>query len=204
MESLIRIKKAGWKRSHIAIFGILWVFIMALGIVSLERYARIPGDKASVPQVWPKKTKIEREHTPTLLVFLHPECSCSEATVEELNKLLGKVQSKVKVYAVFAQPEGWSINEVKSGLWKQVGRIPNVERVVDTGRKEAFVFGALTSGHTLLYDNGGRLAFSGGITESRGHVGDNLGEDTIVGLLNNQKMEVSQTNIFGCGLFEEQ
>ncbi len=43
--------------------------------------------------------------------------------------------------------------------------------------------GSSTSGQVLLYDPSGRLAFSGGITAARGHVGDNAGSDAIVGLV---------------------
>ena len=38
-------------------------------------------------------------------------------------------------------------------------------------------------GQTLLYDAGGTLIFSGGITGSRGHAGDNAGEAALVALL---------------------
>jgi len=41
-------------------------------------------------------------------------------------------------------------------------------------------FGAETSGDVLLYDIHGAIAIQGGITGSRGHAGDNAGENTIL------------------------
>ena len=53
-------------------------------------------------------------------------------------------------------------------------------RVVnDVEGVEARRFGAQTSGTTSLYSPDGRLLFSGGITSSRGHEGDNAGEDAL-------------------------
>jgi hypothetical protein len=60
--------------------------------------------------------------------------------------------------------------------------------------------GAETSGHTFLFAADGRLLFSGGITESRGHAGDNAGESAIVSLLNNNHAQRNQTFVFGCAL----
>jgi hypothetical protein len=65
---------------------------------------------------------------------------------------------------------------------------------------EAGRFGAETSGHTLLYGADGRLLFSGGITASRGHAGENAGESAIIALVNHQTPLRSQTLVFGCSL----
>ena len=59
----------------------------------------------------------------------------------------------------------------------------------------------MTSGQTLLYDEDGRLAFSGGITGARAHAGDNLGRQSLVALLNREPAKRSATNVFGCPLF---
>ena len=61
-------------------------------------------------------------------------------------------------------------------------------------------FGALASGQTMFYDADGTLQFSGGITASRGHSGDNAGRSTITALLFNGKSAVRSTPVFGCYL----
>jgi hypothetical protein len=72
---------------------------------------------------------------------------------------------------------------------------------IDEAGREAARFGATTSGHVLLYDRGGRLRFSGGITASRGHVGDNAGRAALLGLLIHGETERERTPVFGCPLF---
>jgi hypothetical protein len=44
--------------------------------------------------------------------------------------------------------------------------------------------------------------FSGGITGSRGHSGDNAGRSAIVSLVNGESTETAETFVFGCSLFE--
>lgn len=72
--------------------------------------------------------------------------------------------------------------------------------VFDPDGVEARRFGAETSGHTLLFGADGHLLFSGGITASRGHSGDNDGENAIVALLNHQIPALTRTLVFGCSL----
>ena len=52
--------------------------------------------------------------------------------------------------------------------------------------------GATTSGHVLLYDAGGVLRFAGGITDGRGHEGDNAGLDAALALLRGHVPEVDK------------
>jgi hypothetical protein len=53
----------------------------------------------------------------------------------------------------------------------------------------------------LLYSPQGKLQFSGGITESRGHVGDNAGRAAVLAALTTDAPP-EQTNafVFGCAL----
>ena len=71
----------------------------------------------------------------------------------------------------------------------------------DADGREAKRFGVETSGQTLLYDANGRLIFSGGITGSRGHVGENAGELALISLINGGQAERNATSVFGCPLF---
>jgi hypothetical protein len=66
---------------------------------------------------------------------------------------------------------------------------------------EAERFGTSTSGQTLLYSADGRLLFSGGITGSRGHAGDNEGRDGLVALLTRAGSGRTRASVFGCPLF---
>jgi hypothetical protein len=59
---------------------------------------------------------------------------------------------------------------------------------------------AWTSGETMLYDASGRLVFAGGITGSRGHGGDNAGEDAVVAALLGGSGGASEAPVYGCAL----
>jgi len=47
------------------------------------------------------------------------------------------------------------------------------------------------------------LVFSGGITQSRGHAGDNAGENAIISLINTRAADQAKTPVFGCSLTEK-
>jgi hypothetical protein len=51
----------------------------------------------------------------------------------------------------------------------------------------------------VLFDSHGKLLFEGGITGSRGHVGDNEGEDSVISLLTTGRAERHEHPVFGCG-----
>jgi len=70
----------------------------------------------------------------------------------------------------------------------------------DQEGNEARCFQVTTSGHVVLYDVHGKLLFSGGITVSRGHSGDNDGRSAIMKLLNHEMVAVPETPVFGCSL----
>jgi hypothetical protein len=111
-------------------------------------------------------------------------------------------QGRLKAYVLFLKPTGFSDDWEKTDLWQSAASIPGVYAVADDGGVEASRFHAATSGQTILYDKDGHLIFSGGITASRGHSGDNAGRSAIVSLVNAGSAESSETYVFGCPLFD--
>jgi hypothetical protein len=88
-------------------------------------------------------------------------------------------------------------------LWRSAAAQPGVTVLADEGGQEAQQFGVVASGHALLYDEQGRLTFSGGITASRGHEGDNVGADSLLAALGSSSLESSVPTrfpVFGCAL----
>ena len=62
-------------------------------------------------------------------------------------------------------------------------------------------FGALTSGHALLYSTDGSLRFSGGLTDSRGHEGDSFAMLQLEQALNRQGLLQEgplASKVYGC------
>lgn len=75
--------------------------------------------------------------------------------------------------------------------------------MTDVGGAQARVFGAFISGQTLLYSATGSLLFNGGITDARGHEGDNPGRTALTSILSGGKPAAIQTPVFGCYLYAE-
>lgn len=120
--------------------------------------------------------------------------------MDELAKVMARVQGKVRAYVLFLKPQDSDTSWDDTGLRRSAAEIPGVTVLSDTDGAEAQRFGAETSGHTLLFDKAGRLLFSGGITESRGHAGGNAGESAIVSLVNTHTSDRTKTQVFGCSL----
>ena len=183
---------------------LVWAGAIVGGLKALGEYANAPGEVGQPMRTWPSNAVLKRptDHKPTLVLFLHPKCSCSRASVGELDALMARTSGKAHVYAVFVQPQGWSEAETIGKLWKQAASIPGVTPLLDHEGKEARRFGALTSGHLFIFDNAGQLAFTGGITTSRGHRGDNPGLQAAVQFVNSGVAPIKQSKVFGCSLFK--
>ncbi len=185
--------------------GLIWIGLVGTGTFVFNNYVNDPGDSGNKVRSWPADSGLKR--TPqslSLLVFLHPECSCSQATLGELDRILVRAPKNLKTYVIFIRPQDWKKEETKTSLWKHAKKIPGVQVILDLEGKEAGLFGARTSGHTLVYNQEGQLLFAGGITGSRGHMGDNIGQASVSEILRNQSPSVTETHVFGCGLFSPQ
>jgi hypothetical protein len=183
-----------------SLFAITWIAAVAFGLRALFQYENTPGPIGAVSQKWPN-TQIERAtDRPTLVMLAHPRCPCTVASVAELARIMARLQGKVAAYVLLVEPVESGPDWEETNLRQSAEAIPGVKVVFDLNGVEARRFGAETSGHTFLFGADGRLLFSGGITTSRGHAGDNAGESAIVALANNQTPARTQTLVFGCSL----
>jgi len=184
-----------------ALLGLAWTVAVAFGLRTLLAYESTPGAVGAVPRQWPSTSQIERvTDRPTLVMLVHPRCPCTRASVAELAELMARMQGNVDAYVLFLKPRQSSIEWEDTDLQRSVAAIPSVTLLSDVDGVEARGFGAETSGHTLLFDLDGRLLFSGGITEFRGHVGDNTGVRAIESLINGRAPARTATSVFGCAL----
>jgi hypothetical protein len=189
-----------------AVVGTVWAAAVAFGLSRLWRYEGTPNTPASPPLAWPADARLPRQaDLPTLVLFAHPRCPCSRATIRELAKLMtdcgGRLTATVLVLRPVDVPDGWE----RTDLWDRAAAIPGVSVRCDAGGAESRRFGAATSGQTLLYAPDGRLLFAGGITESRGHEGDNAGRSAVISLVKgrNSATQSALTPVYGCPLFNE-
>ena len=179
----------------------VWLLAMAGGFALLLREENRAGEPATAPRTWPVASRIaHRDDRFTLLVFAHPQCACTRATLRDLERVLARARGNVTTYVVFALPAGAPDNWRRSALTQAARGISGVTVLMDPDELEARRFGARTSGQALLYGGDGRLRFAGGLTLGRAHEGDNAGSDAIVAQLAGSAPTPPSTAVFGCAL----
>jgi hypothetical protein len=201
---LRRLSQALTKNSRVwlGVLVTVWLAAAAGGLWVLWRYDNTPGASAHAPDSWPARTAMVRAlDRPTLVMLAHPHCTCTSASMAELAEAIARAQTKPKTYVLFMTPGQFGSGWEHTDLWRTAASLPGVTVVRDDDGREAKYFGAETSGQTLLYDESGRLVFSGGITGARAHAGDNAGRQSLVALLNRRPGARAGTSVFGCPLF---
>ncbi|WP_413558900.1 hypothetical protein [Bdellovibrio sp. HCB209] len=175
---------------------------LILGFHLFNKYGFTPGDQVDAPERFPASldSRFLDKQVPTLFVFAHPKCTCTEATLAELTRLKKEVGDKmrVKVFISYDPQDAFEGQQIE----KQARTIANVEVEKDLHRKIAGTFNALTSGQTVLYAPEGNLLFQGGITLSRGQEGRSPGAEQISRIVTGPfiKTEFHRTPTFGCHL----
>jgi hypothetical protein len=191
------------KTSHIVGIAALWIASIAYGGWSVRRYESTPGARATTPASWPTTSAIPREADASQLVmFVHPKCSCTRASLEELAAVLTQLPGRVSAWIVIEDDRAprASGHPIDSPMDLPMAHPAHVTAIHDPHGAEARLFGALTSGHTVLYDSKGSLLFSGGITGARGHVGDNWGTKRLVSAAGHPGRLVTTHSVYGCPL----
>ena len=183
----------------IALAATAWIVAVGTGFGALRVYAHTPGVRGQVPLEWPAlEAVLRQEGRPTLILLAHPRCSCTRATLRELERLVARAGGDLVGTVLFYRPveaaPGWE----RTDLWHLAESIPGFHAEVDPGGAAARAFGAHTSGHAVLYDAAGELVFSGGLTASRAHEGDNRGCDAIREFLLSGRVVERETPVYGC------
>lgn len=196
-------RKRSWTRPVLAAAILAWVAGIAWGLQKIESYSSTPGQVAEAPAQWPGSALVSPQAgRSTLVMFMHPQCSCTSASLEELKTILDSTHGAVSAWIVVLRPGGMGDEWSHSGTWETARSMRGVTVVMDDNGTEADRFGALTSGHTVLYSPSGKLEFSGGITVARGHVGKNSGERRVVSLVSTGKADANGHEVYGCGLHD--
>lgn len=196
--------KSEKNRTFLIAASALWLLMICTGIGMLWSYKGTPGAASAAPEQWPAESTLRHaDDRATLVMLAHPHCPCTRASLGELARLMAQAQGRVKAYVLFVKPYGSPDGWEQTDLMTSASATPDVTVVRDDEGLEAGRFRAATSGQTMLYDAGGRLLFSGGITSARGHEGDNAGRSSIVSLLTADGAGQTATPVYGCPLFSE-
>lgn len=186
-------------RPHGAAVVLAWLLAVGAGLGSLWAYSGTPGPSGGGARRWPHDASFAKDLLrPTLVVFLHPQCACSRATIAELSRLVAATPDRAAIHAVFYRPSDAAPGWERTDLWTTAAAIPGVQVMSDDDGAQARAFGSQVSGQTLLYAPEGALLFSGGITAARGHEGDSAGRASLTALLIHQQGGRTSTPVFGC------
>lgn len=178
----------------------VWAAIVVGGFSWMTAHAATPGTMNDAPGHWPATSPALDPALPTLVLFAHPECPCTRASLHELEWVLARTRGQVRPYVVFAKPPGAPPSWERSTLRAMAEAIPGVVVVDDSGDRLAHAFQAKTSGDVVVYRPTGELAFAGGITDGRGHEGANASRDALFDLLrgSTSMSERILSRVFGC------
>jgi hypothetical protein len=197
-----RTGRRAWGRFVSGAIVFTWFAAILGGMGALLSYKNTPGPGADPPTRWPIQSSI---HPPpgraTLVMLAHPHCPCTRASIHELAALMTRLPSELSATVLLVRPPGVEADWEMTDLFWSATAIPGVTVLVDTDGHEAGIFRAQTSGQTVVYDANGRLIFSGGITPSRGHEGDNVGRSAIVKAVTTPALRSFTNVVFGCSLF---
>lgn len=172
-----------------------WLVASILGVVWLWDYTRTAGSDGEVPPAWPGDYH-GKSHC--LVVALHPHCPCSRASADELARIAGAAGDRFVAKVYFFHPAGKEAEWISGDLRDVVAEIPNVEVRADPDGRKALKFGLLTSGAVALYGPDGRLVYTGGITDGRGHSGDNPGKLAVIAAMRGRVVETAREAVYGC------
>lgn len=181
----------------------LWAASVFAGLLGIFLYSAHPGRASEPPPVWPDGELALAHQRPTLVLSIHPRCSCTRATLAELSRLLAQVgPGRVLVHALIVVPsregEHWADTDLRERAESCADTIVHLD--VD-GRTSA-AFGMYTSGAVAMYDVHGALAFHGGLTPTRGHEGDSVGKARLIALIEGGSPQRRESAVYGCELGE--
>ena len=190
------------------IFALIWLLLIASILFILYRYQfkseslkNNLGDKSY--QILSKAFNL-KINTKNIFVFIHSECPCTEASLDELSRLYTRLNddhsSDLNSYFIFSMPEGFHQDIKKSQLWQKASKFKNSELYIDHGAILVKQLNINTSGYLLYFDSS-VLKYCGGITQSRSHRGSNKGLNHLYKLLNQDSYKFYQFPTFGCALY---
>jgi hypothetical protein len=183
----------------------VWIVAVIAGQAWIWRYQMTPGAAAQPPPAsWPTGAGLPaRDGRPLLVMVAHPRCVCTRASLEELRRLMARfagLSERPAVYLSLIVPPDAAADWVEGSVLRAARGFSGLQVRLDPGGRLAARLGSTTSGHVFLYDRGGALLFSGGITSARGHEGSSRGQNAIVDALYRRSHRREDAPVFGCGL----
>ena len=169
-------------------------------------YTFTAGSSPTTPAKLPVLSGIPRTTgQKQLVMFVHPHCQCTKASLTELSRALNDIQKQgvqcPQVTFVIRQPELADERWESSPIITQCTSFETAQLLHDPGGRQARIFGVMNSGTCCLFNETGDLQFLGGITISRGHQGLNPGSVMLKDSILHGSIVSNPVPVFGCALF---
>src|SRR5256885_12910626 len=80
-------------RTVLAVIAAVWVMALGGGVWVIHVHSTTPGASGETPSSWPTgSTLARRDGGPTVLMFVHPDCPCTKASLTELAAVASQTQ----------------------------------------------------------------------------------------------------------------
>ncbi|MFI4882635.1 MAG: hypothetical protein ACIAQU_08630 [Phycisphaerales bacterium JB064] len=179
----------------------VWALACAVAFGALWTYANTPGERGALAAGWTPPAELDVPgDRPVLILFAHPKCPCTRATMSELERLQRSHPGAFAVRVIFFEPVDATESWRETDLWQRAQRLRNALVVADPDGRLCAGAGAEVSGCVALLDPSGGVQFWGGITAARGHEGENLGLIALRDILDGQEPRQRTADVFGCGI----
>lgn len=178
-----------------------WLLVTVGAFVTLVDFGFRPGSAAAATKRWPERAPVPRDLSrPTLVVFLHPACTHSQATLDQLVDLLRVTRGEVAVHLLFRLDPIHEPDPELTPLRQRALGLTGTAVGDDTAGQAARLFGATHSGQVLLYGVGGELLFSGGISAVADGNTPHPGRAALQALLTGNPTSENSALVHGCPL----
>jgi len=188
-----------------------WLLLNSVGLGMFWQYKTTGHQPDGSAVRWPEQTNLLlASDRPTLVMFAHPLCPCTMASLHELTRLLshGTVTNCTvspstappRITFVIYQPASAGHEWQTSAFIEAARALPGAEIIWDDRGTIAKKFAATTSGQVQLYHPSGQCLFNGGITRARGHEGENAASIALHSVLQGEESALIQSPVYGCEL----
>ncbi len=185
---------------------LLLMFVSMTGFALLTDYSTRPGPESDVllrisSDELPGIQSTDGD-SPTIILFYHPKCPCTFATIRCLERLSTNFRTQPQIHAFAYRPQDESDTWIDSRSTRVLRNLEDIRIHPDIDGERFRRFGVRVSGHILIYDKNCDLTFSGGITPFRSHEGDCRASQQFVRCANDEIDECTRWPVFGCVVCE--
>jgi len=190
--------------STVLMAAILWIVSIGACLAAMSSYRWTPGQSGTVPEKWIPNSLIQPDgQRSTLVMFAHPRCPCTQASLAEFQNLTAQSRTPVQAVIVFYCPDDRGPEWRNTSNWTTARGLNGVSVIEDSNGQLAALFAAECSGLTCLYSPEGTLQYAGGITSGRGHQGESTGLAALQKFLvpgPPERTTPVQCSVYGCSL----